>query len=371
MLDLDHHLGLYLPTVGAESPSAIYALYALSARHRELACGVPDMAQFESERFYNMSKWGTKAMYATDASDALEARMIRLIVDLISTPFSSWTPILGQTVNSSTPLHAYAHKPGLAASLFWCIFRFDLAAALVNETHMTTDLDTLITLDRLPDGVLGVFENVGFDDNVDPACVDRYALRALLLCGEAVRVLQDYRQREAGDERPGRARPQNHLVQWQNKWNELSAWYTNRRRFVKPLLELSSSAGDRADTNAFPTIIFSTAAATLANLVYHTAAMTLLDCKPKTLKVPGQHSPAASLHWHAQRTCAIAVSNASFENWDLCMIACVLRAARKMTHRDQQAAVLATLRLARETTGWKIDGDMQNLQEFWRLAEHS
>ncbi|KAF4542910.1 C6 transcription factor [Lasiodiplodia theobromae] len=236
MLDLDHHLGLYLPTVGAESPSAIYALYALSARHRELACGVPDMAQFESERFYNMSKWGTKAMYATDASDALEARMIRLIVDLISTPFSSWTPILGQTVNSSTPLHAYAHKPGLAASLFWCIFRFDLAAALVNETHMTTDLDTLITLDRLPDGVLGVFENVGFDDNVDPACVDR---------------------------------------------------------------------------------------------------------------------------------------NASFENWDLCMIACVLRAARKMTHRDQQAAVLATLRLARETTGWKIDGDMQNLQEFWRLAEHS
>ncbi|KKY13674.1 putative c6 zinc finger domain-containing protein [Diplodia seriata] len=109
--------------------------------------------------------------------------------------------------------------------------------------------------------------------------------------------------------------------------------------------------------------------------------MILLDCKPKTLKMPGgphhHHSPTASLHWHAQRTCAIAVvgngdGNFFFENgWDLCMLACVLRAARKMTHRDQQAAVLATLELARETTGWKIDGDVRSLQEFWRLAEHS
>ncbi|KAL1623438.1 hypothetical protein SLS54_004427 [Diplodia seriata] len=382
MLDLNHHLGLYLPTVGAESPSIIYAIYALSARHRELASGVPEMAQFESEKYYNMSKWGTKDMYATETSDTLEARMIRLIVDLISAPLASWTPTLAQSVNSLTPLYTYALTPGLGASLFWCIFRFDLAAALVNESHMTIDLDTLVALGRPSDGMCGILKGIEPDDDADPACVDRYALRALLLCGEAVRVLQDHRQRETGDERAGQGRHQNYLAQWQNKWTELSAWYANRRRFVKPLLELSSSstAGERTDANAFPTIIFSTAAATLANLVYHTAAMILLDCKPKTLKMPGgphHHSPTASLHWHAQRTCAIAVvgngdGNFFFENgWDLCMLACVLRAARKMTHRDQQAAVLATLELARETTGWKIDGDVRSLQEFWRLAEHS
>ncbi|KAL1647395.1 hypothetical protein SLS58_002723 [Diplodia intermedia] len=317
-----------------------------------------------------MSKWGTKDMYGTETSDTLEARMIRLIVDLISAPLASWTSTLAQTVNSLTPLYTYALTPGLAASLFWCTFRFDLAAALVNESYMTTDLDTLVALGRPSDGMCGVLEDIEPDDDADPACVDR----------------------EAGDERPGQGRHQNYLAQWQNKWTELSAWYANRRRFVKPLLELSSSSsstGEGTDASAFPTIIFSTAAATLANLVYHTAAMILLDCKPKTLKMPGphhhhhHHSPTASPHWHAQRTCAIAVvgnngngnGNCNFflENggWDLCMLACVLRAARKMTHRDQQAAVLATLELARETTGWKIDGDVRSLQEFWRLAEHS
>ncbi|GME49578.1 c6 zinc finger domain-containing protein [Neofusicoccum parvum] len=382
MLDLNHHLGLHLPTIGAESPSTVYALHALSARHRELASGVPDMAQFESERYYNMSKWGSGAIRPVDMADTLEARIIRLIVDLISSPLSSWTRHLEQGTALITPLYSYALKSGLPASLFWCVFRFDLAAALVNETSMATDLEAIFPQEGLPDGLSSPFDDPGPNDNLGPNCVDQYALRALYLCGKAVRVLHDHRQREAGDERP---RPQNHLMQWQSTWSELATWYTGRHRFVKPLLELSLSAHSSDSSPhaepppAFPTVIFTTAAATLANLAYHTAATILLDCKPKTLKMPGQQlAPAAmrSPHWHAQRTCAIAVANAGVDDgggtsWDPCVVACVLHAARKMTHRDQQAAVLETLGRGRDATGWRIEGELQRLQEFWRLAEHA
>lgn len=371
MLDLNQHLGLHLPAIGSESPSTIHALYALSARHRELSSGVPEVAQFESDRYYNMSKWGAGAIESAERPDTLEARIIRLLVDLISAPLSSWTRQLGANSALIAPLYAYAFNAGLPASLFWCILRFDLAAALVNETLMAINLEFVLSQNRFLDGLPNVAHELGPTDNLDPNCVDQYALRALCLYGMAIGILQNYRQQEAGEECPDRTRPQDLIARWESTWTTLSSWYTGRHKFVRPLLELSLSAGEDGEPNAFPTIIFTTAAAALANLAYHTAAMIMLDCKPKTLKIPGQHSPVASLHWHAQRTCAIAVGNESFQNWDPCMIACVLHAARKMTHRDHQTAVLETLKRGRETTGWKIDDELHKLQEYWRLAEHT
>lgn len=381
MLDLHHHLGQHLPTIGASSPSTLYALHALSARHRELASGA---AQPESSRYYRMSAQGNAGLgVGMPEDDALVACVIRLIVDLISTPLSAWPRQLEeQGVPLLTALYPYVLEAGLAASLFWCVFRLDLAAALANETGMAaTDLDTLLAReDEQLDGGRSL-ENTGPTDSLDTTydVVDRSALRALLLCGKAVRIRQDHRRRDAGDER---ARPHvNHMLQWQSAWAELSAWYTTRHKFLKPLLELplppaagsdeERSSSSTPAASAFPTIIFTTAAATLANLVYHAAAMVLLACKPKTLKnIPTHASPAVSPHWHAQRTCAIAV-NSSDECWDPCAVACTLLAARRMTHREQQAAVLSTLGRAKEATGWGIEGEVRALREFWRLASHS
>ncbi|EKG11010.1 hypothetical protein MPH_12013 [Macrophomina phaseolina MS6] len=375
MLDLNQRLGLHLPAVGAHSPSTIHALHALSARHRELASGLPEIAQFESDRYYNMSRWGGGAMGSMETPDTLEARIIRLLVDLISAPLSSWTRQLEKDGPLIASLYDYAFELGLPASLFWCIFRFDLAAALVNDTFMAINLDMVLSHNPFHgNGPPNSVDKLGPAEDLDPNCVDQYALQVLCLCGTAIGILQDHRFQDAGDERPGRTKPNGHLARWQRAWSDLSSWYTGRHRFVRPLLELSLPADEeisQQSSDSFPTIIFTTAAATLANLVYHTAATAMLECKPKTLKIAGQHSPAASLHWHAQRICAIAVSNASFQSWDPCMVACVLQAAQKMTHRDQQAAILATLEQARDATGWGVSDELQKLREFWRLAEHS
>ncbi|KAF4314275.1 hypothetical protein GTA08_BOTSDO00497 [Botryosphaeria dothidea] len=171
-----------------------------------------------------MSKWGAGAIESAERPDILEARIIRLLVDLISAPLSSWTRQLRANSALIAPLYAYAFNAGLPASLFWCILRFDLAAALVNETLMAINLEFVLSQNRFLDGLPNVAHELGPTDNLDPNCVDQYALRALCLYGMAIGILQNYRQQEAGEECPDRTRPQNLIARWESTWTTLASW---------------------------------------------------------------------------------------------------------------------------------------------------
>ncbi|KAI6379167.1 hypothetical protein MCOR25_002043 [Pyricularia grisea] len=150
---------------------------------------------------------------------------------------------------------------------------------------------------------------------------------------------------------------------WGTQTRDLQAWYDARCETFRPLLDLDMSTSDPTAA-LFPTIVFSTAAAALANSIYHAAMLLLLQHKPRTIPVL---SPGSSSLWHARRICAIAVSNGSNAYWDPCLLSTLYVAARVMTYVPQQARIVRCFKEAGMRTGWRALAEwfVDELQKIW------
>ncbi|KAF1967934.1 hypothetical protein BU23DRAFT_481955, partial [Bimuria novae-zelandiae CBS 107.79] len=104
----------------------------------------------------------------------------------------------------------------------------------------------------------------------------------------------------------------------------------------------------------FPTLVFSSGAAALANQLYHTGMLLLLQHKPRFMDRPHSQSPSGSTLWHVHRVCGIALSNDRWDYWDPSLVASLLVAAKTVTHESQHKAILDTLENVQRLTGWNI-----------------
>lgn len=139
---------------------------------------------------------------------------------------------------------------------------------------------------------------------------------------------------------------------WQSLAQSLQVWYDTRCQSFQPILDidLPTSTSNESTAELFPTIVFSTSAATLANSIYHTSMVLLLRHKPRTL--PALPS-ASSLLWHARRVCGIALGNTNKAHWDPCLFSALFVAASVMTYVPQQAKVVQCLEDAGVQGGWR------------------
>jgi hypothetical protein len=146
----------------------------------------------------------------------------------------------------------------------------------------------------------------------------------------------------------------------------LSYWYQHRPQDFQPVVELYPTDGVHSGTD-FPIIIFTSGAALLANQLYSTAMLLLLQNKPRFAGRRNSTSSSMSTVWHAHRICGIAMQNESKATWDPCLVASLMVAARTVTHKSQHAAVITTLRTAQGLTGYSFDAD--RLRREWDMAD--
>jgi hypothetical protein len=90
----------------------------------------------------------------------------------------------------------------------------------------------------------------------------------------------------------------------------LSYWYQHRPQDFQPVVELYPTDGVHSGTD-FPRIIFTSGAALLANQLYSTAMLLLLQNKPRFAGRRNSTSSSMSTVWHAHRICGIAMQNES------------------------------------------------------------
>jgi hypothetical protein len=119
------------------------------------------------------------------------------------------------------------------------------------------------------------------------------------------------------------------------------------------------------EESLFPVVLFTNGAAVLANQLYHTAMLLLLQSRPRTLQAASRKSSAASHLWHAQRVCGICLNNDRRDSWDLCLVASLYLAAQRLTYEPQQRAILDCLNRVRIITGWDLSNFAVELQETW------
>ncbi|KAF3039727.1 hypothetical protein E8E12_005764 [Didymella heteroderae] len=100
----------------------------------------------------------------------------------------------------------------------------------------------------------------------------------------------------------------NRVEVWKALVQGFAHWYMHRSQEFQTIIELYLKDGLMTE-NDYPTIVFTSGAALLANQLYHTGMLLLLQQKPRFADEPSQNTPAMSNLWHAHRICGIAIQN--------------------------------------------------------------
>lgn len=191
-----------------------------------------------------------------------------------------------------------------------------------------------------------------------------YSNIMVALCMDAVLFCQPDMTLES-DSRYGR----NRIKTWETLVRAFDDWYRDRPIEFQAVLELYPRDGQRSD-DEFPTLLFASGYAILANQLYHTGMLTLLQNRPRFLGRTGRKSSSMAVPWHMHRICGIAINNDRRECWDPSLLASFLAAARLATHPSQHKSILNSLTGVQKLTGWNISQDLEILRREWRLAEN-
>ena len=160
----------------------------------------------------------------------------------------------------------------------------------------------------------------------------------------------------------------NRVDVWKTLIQSFAHWYMRRSQEFQPIIDLYPKDGVLTDDD-YPTIVFTSGSALLANQLYHTGMLLLLQHKPRFANKPNQNSPSMSTLWHAHRICGIAIQNDRQNWWDPCLVASLIVAGRTATHASQHNAIVSTLESVQRLTGWSIDAYVDQLRSEWQLAE--
>lgn len=160
----------------------------------------------------------------------------------------------------------------------------------------------------------------------------------------------------------------NRVEVWKTLLQGFAHWYKHRPQEFQPIIELYPKDGVQSD-NDFPMVVFTGGAAILANQLYHTGMLLLLQNKPRFADRPSSSSSVMSTLWHAHRICGIAIQNDGSESWDPCLVASLIVAARTVTHSSQHAAIVYTFETVQRLTGWNVSQYAEELRREWQLAD--
>lgn len=161
----------------------------------------------------------------------------------------------------------------------------------------------------------------------------------------------------------------NRVEVWKTLVQDFGQWYMHRSQAFQPIIELYPRDGVLTDDD-YPTIVFTSGAALLANQLYHTGMLLLLQNRPRFADKLSQNSPSMSTLWHAHRICGIAIQNDRPGWWDPCLVASLIVAGRTATHASQHSAIVHTLEYVQRLTGWVIEPYIEQLRTEWQLAEN-
>lgn len=160
----------------------------------------------------------------------------------------------------------------------------------------------------------------------------------------------------------------NRVEVWKSLVQRFAHWYIHRSQAFQPIIELYPRDGVLTEDD-YPTIVFTSGAALLANQLYHTGMLLLLQSRPRFAEKPSQNSPSMSTLWHAHRICGIAIQNDRPGWWDPCLVASLIVAGRTATHASQHNAIVRTLETVQRLTGWILEPLVEQLRTEWQLAD--
>ncbi|KAI5462352.1 hypothetical protein BGZ63DRAFT_423615 [Mariannaea sp. PMI_226] len=232
--------------------------------------------------------------------------------------------------------------PSINLALSWMALRLELSVGLMNGSPVSIP-DTISYSATSPMNLVS-WESF------------RYGHEPILLCAQVLNHCFGHCN-PATPRVPGHAST---AQNWKSLTDSLHMWYTNRPQDFKSVWE-----GDESD-QIFPLVLFTNGTAILANQLYHTSMLLLLQNRPRTLPKEHGRSVHVSPLWHAQRICAISLNNDLRTNWDFSLLASFYLAAKRMTYEPQQEAIIRGIDRIGSLTGWNVNALSAQLVQEWQ-----
>lgn len=193
-------------------------------------------------------------------------------------------------------------------ALFWCYARMDLCGSLISQESTIIPISSWGHHGGLT-GTNRLFRNADRK-------WDMYANHAVFLAAHVVNFLfgpSHGASRKPSFDREGIGE---HVDRWRELHDEVEHWYKGRPEELLPILVIPANQkkGEGAKASPFPTLLYRTGAAVSSNQLYHTAALLLLQAKPKDLTLNSNHpggggGKTKTILFHARQICGISQSN--------------------------------------------------------------
>ncbi|KAI0429251.1 hypothetical protein F5Y09DRAFT_264136 [Xylaria sp. FL1042] len=334
--DNDCHFGRTLPVMAQDHRHLWCSMLALSARQQEQKH--PDRRSSASLALYQEAVHQLIPQLQSRSTAVVASCVVLCVLEMMSCSPNMWRRHLDGCASLIQSVGINGFSAGLEKALFWCFARMDVCGGFISSQH------TLIPIDSWS-------SEISLEKNVqlyrETSCSGLYAGYSVFLCAA---VLDLFAGNYTGDT-------------FTRRWSEIFAyiedWYTQRPLEMKSILELNAPKGDFS--RPFPVVLFSNAAAVSGNQLYHTAALVMLQGKPRGAFI---RSKPRSILWHARRICAISISNMQHSSWTNC-IQPLWIAGKVMSHPSEHQAILDIYAKIEKDTGWSAKWRADDLKSYW------
>ena len=342
----DHHQH-FQHTVSplAQSHSYVkFAIMAVSARQLERK-GEASNSIPSSLALYQQAIHSLLPQLATRSTAVIASCVVLCVLEMLSCSPKAWQRHLDGCATLLQAVGINGFSGGLEQALFWCFARMDVCGGLISSVK------TLISVSSWT-AEEGLSAAIELFKPITSTSFDTHANLAVYLTAHVVDLLSSDSPEELIN--APRVSEEGFLDRWVELWDCLERWYQVPVTQMHPVFTSSGSG-------LFPTILFSNPAAISGNQLYHTAALLLLQNKPRQVTL---QSKPMSIFWHARRIVGISMSNAHHGCWTNSLQPLWI-AGRLFSSPAEHKEILALLERIEMESGWATKWRADDLKDWW------
>lgn len=325
-----------------------YAILAVSARQMERR-RLDGESVPSSLALYQQAIHSLLPKLATRSTHVIASCVVLCVLEMLSCSPKAWRRHLEGCATLLQAVGIHGLSGGLEQALFWCFARMDVCGGLISSTKTLIPISSWIPDVDLP-AAIDLFRSFG--------SFDMHANQAVYLAAHVVDLLADkFSHSNASCFASAMSSTDDgFLKRWNELWGFVDEWYETR---PEPMYPVYTAAG----SGCFPTILFSNPAAISGNQLYHTAALLLLQHKPRAAHF-GLVAKPRSILWHARRIVGISKSNSHHGCWTNSLQPLWI-AGRLFSSPSEHKEILDLLKRIEKESGWATKWRADDLIEWW------
>lgn len=339
------------PNIAKGRPHLKYAMLSLSARYLESRDrNVPPSLTLAL--YQHTIQLLLPQLYMRDIA-VIASCVILCVLEMFSCSPKAWRRHLDGCASLMQSLDIRGDAGGAEEAVFWCFARMDLCGGLISLERTLIPIDKW-TSESISEVTVKTYPRSGsFQD---------YAKIASNIIARAMDLFASYHASEgafgfsATDPSKGEA----YGRRWRRLFDDIQEWFITRPMEMLPVMAMSA----KDSGSPFPTVLYSNAAAISGNQFAHTAAIMMLQRKPRDIAL----GKIRSILWHARQICGIALSNDHHGAWTN-TVQPIWIAGRLMSHPQEHDVIIRLLKRIERETGWATQWRIDDLMEHWGDAE--